>query len=52
MPLVNRILSIKKYLKVKLPKDFNYEIKSVRIKFVANDVYVDVVYKKEIKIEE
>ena len=41
----------KKYLKVKLPKDFKYEIKSVRIKFIANDVYVDVVYKKEIKLE-
>ena len=41
----------KKYLKVKLPKDFKYEIKSARIKFIANDIYVDVVYKKEIKLE-
>jgi IS605 OrfB family transposase len=41
----------KQYLKVKLPENFDYEMKSVRIKFIANDVYVDVVYKKEIKLE-
>ncbi|WP_051524389.1 RNA-guided endonuclease InsQ/TnpB family protein [Sulfurihydrogenibium subterraneum] len=34
----------KQYLKVKLPKDFNYEIKSARIKFIASDIYVDIVY--------
>ena len=39
----------KQYLKIKLPQDFNYEIKSVKLKFTAGDVYIDVVYKKEIK---
>ncbi|RUM62473.1 MAG: transposase, partial [Persephonella sp.] len=39
----------KQYLKVKLPKDFNYEIKSVRLKFIANDIYVDIIYNKEIE---
>ncbi len=34
-----------KYLKVKLPKDFNYEITSFRLKLLANDLYVNVVYK-------
>ncbi len=36
------------YLKVKLPSDIK-DIKSARIKFMASDVYVDVVYKKEIQ---
>jgi IS605 OrfB family transposase len=42
----------KQYLKVKLPKDFNYEIKSVRIKFISSDVYVDLVYEKPLLNDE
>jgi IS605 OrfB family transposase len=41
-----------KWLKVKLPKDFNYEITSFRLKLVADDLYVDVVYKYPLEIKE
>jgi putative transposase len=34
-----------RWLKVKLPKAFNYRITSFRLKFLADDLYVDVVYK-------
>jgi hypothetical protein len=36
----------KQYIKIKLPKDFNCEIKSAKIKFISSDVYVDIVYEK------
>jgi transposase len=41
-----------RWLKVKLPKDFNYEITSFRLKLVADDLYVDLVYKYPLKIKE
>jgi IS605 OrfB family transposase len=41
-----------KWLKVKLPKDFNYEITSFRLKLLANDLYVDVVYKYPLEAKE
>ena len=37
------------YLKVKLPKDFPYRVSSVRLKFFGEDLYVDVVYEREIE---
>jgi len=42
----------KRWLKVKLPKNFSYEISSFRIKLSANDLYIDVVYKYPLKIKE
>ncbi|SNZ02613.1 transposase, IS605 OrfB family, central region [Persephonella hydrogeniphila] len=36
----------KQYIKVKLPKNFNYDIKSAGIKFIASNVYIDIVYEK------
>ncbi len=41
-----------KYLKVKLPKDFPYDISSVRLKLFGDDLYVDVVYQQEIEDKE
>jgi IS605 OrfB family transposase len=41
-----------RWLKVKLPKGFNYEITSFRLKLVANDLYVDVVYKYPLEVKE
>jgi IS605 OrfB family transposase len=41
-----------KWLKVKLPKDFSYEITSFRLKLVADDLYVDVIYKYPLEIKE
>ena len=41
-----------RWLKVKLPKDFSYEISSFRIKLLANDLYIDVVYKYPLEIKE
>ena len=41
-----------RWLKVKLPKNFSYEITSFRIKLLANDLYVDVVYKYPLEIKE
>jgi len=42
-----------RYLKVKLPEYIDREkIKSIRIKTIGSDVYIDVVYAKEIKIPE
>jgi len=41
-----------RYLKVKLPKDFNYEITSFRLKLLADDLYVDVVYKYPLEKKE
>ena len=37
------------YLKIKLPKGFPHKVSSVRLKFFGNDLYVDVVYEREIK---
>ena len=41
-----------RWLKVKLPKDFGYEITSFRLKLLADDLYVDVVYKYPLKVKE
>jgi len=41
-----------RWLKVKLPKDFSYEITSFRLKLLADDLYVDVVYKYPLEIKE
>ena len=41
-----------RWLKVKLPKDFGYEITSFRLKLLADDLYVDVVYKYPLEIKE
>jgi len=41
-----------RWLKVKLPKNFNYEITSFRLKLVADDLYIDVVYKYPLEIKE
>ncbi len=38
----------KEFLKVKLPKDFNFEVKSLRLKLFGTDIYVDTVYKVEV----
>ena len=38
----------KEFLKIKLPKSFNYEIKSVKLKLLGTDVYADVVYRIEL----
>ncbi len=38
-----------KYLKVKLPKNFQYTISSVRLKLFGSDLYVDVVYERQIQ---
>jgi len=37
------------YLKIKLPEGFPHKVSSVRLKFFGNDLYVDVVYEREIK---
>jgi len=41
-----------RWLKVKLPKAFDYEITSFRLKLIADDLYVDVVYKYPLEIKE
>ena len=41
-----------RWLKVKLPKDFSYEITSFRLKLLGDDLYVDVVYKYPLGIKE
>jgi len=41
-----------RWLKVKLPKGFSYEITSFRLKLVANDLYIDVVYKYPLEVKE
>ena len=41
-----------RWLKVKLPIDFDYEITSFRLKLLADDLYVDVVYKYPLEIKE
>ncbi len=41
-----------RYLKVKLPKNFPYDISSVRLKLFGDDLYVDVVYEQEIEVKE
>ena len=41
-----------RWLKVKLPKNFGYEITSFRIKLLADDLYVDIVYKYPLEIKE
>jgi len=41
-----------RWLKVKLPKDFSYEITSFRIKLLADDLYVDVVYNYPLEVKE
>ena len=38
----------KQVLKVKLPKDFDFEIKSIRLKLFGTDVYADIVYRVEV----
>jgi len=38
-----------RYIAVKLPKGFNKRVSSVRLKFFGDDLYVDVVYKEEVK---
>ncbi len=45
----NLIIRLRKgqYLKAKLPKNFKHEISSIRLKFVADEIYVDVVYSNE-----
>ncbi|MGC8734891.1 MAG: ACT domain-containing protein, partial [bacterium] len=43
----NLIIKLKKdrYVKTKLPKDFNYKIVSIGLKMYANDIYVIITYK-------
>ncbi|RTZ61366.1 MAG: transposase [Gammaproteobacteria bacterium] len=41
-----------RWLKVKLPKNFGYKITSFRLKLLADDLYVDVVYKYPLEIKE
>jgi len=41
-----------RWLKVKLPKNFNHKITSFRLKLLADDLYVDVVYKYPLEIKE
>ncbi|ADY72998.1 transposase, IS605 OrfB family [Desulfurobacterium thermolithotrophum DSM 11699] len=45
--LIKLRINSKEFLKVKLPKNFNFEIKSIRLKLFGTDVYADVVYKVE-----
>ena len=47
--LVRLRINGREFLKVKLPKDFNFEVKSLRVKLFGTDVYVDVVYSVEIQ---
>ncbi len=42
----------REFLKVKLPKDFNFGIKSIRLKLFGTDVYADTVYRVEISERE
>jgi len=46
--LIRLRINNKEFLKVKLPKDFNFEIKSLRLKLFGTDIYVDTVYKVEV----
>ncbi len=46
--LIRLRINKKQFLKVKLPKDFDYEIKSIKLKLLWTDIYADVVYKVEI----
>jgi hypothetical protein len=39
----------RKYLKVKLPKWFNYQVSSARLKMIGEDIWVDIVYKYPIE---
>jgi len=45
--LITLRIKSKQFLKVKLPKSFSYEVKSIRLKLFGTDVYADVVYKVE-----
>ncbi|WP_244829555.1 transposase [Desulfurobacterium thermolithotrophum] len=50
--LISLRINNKEFLKVKLPKDFDFEVKSIRLKLFGTDVYADVVYKAELpKVE-
>ncbi|WP_456395683.1 RNA-guided endonuclease InsQ/TnpB family protein [Desulfurobacterium sp.] len=46
--LINLRINNKEFLKIKLPKDFDFELKSIRLKLFGTDVYADVVYKVEL----
>ncbi|WP_297445218.1 transposase [Desulfurobacterium sp.] len=46
--LIRLRINNKEFLKVKLPKDFNFEVKILRLKLFGTDVYVDTVYKVEV----
>jgi len=46
--LIKLRINNKEFLKVKLPKDFNFEIKSLRLKLFGTDIYADIVYKIEV----
>jgi len=37
------------YLKVKLPRNFNHRVSSVRLKLFGDDIYADIVYECEFK---
>jgi len=41
-----------RWLKVKLPKNFGYKITSFRLKLLADDLYVDVVYAYPLEVKE
>jgi len=49
----NNIIIIKlrngNYLKVKLPKDFQYRVSSVRLKLFGDDLYIDIVYEQQVE---
>ena len=46
--LIRLRINKKQFLKVKLPKDFDYEVKSIKLKLLWTDTYADVVYKVEV----
>ena len=46
--LIKLRINSKEFLKVKLPRGFNQEVKSIRLKIFGTDLYAGVVYKVEI----
>jgi len=50
--LVSLRINSKEFLKIKLPKEFNYPVKSVRLKLLGTDIYTDIVYKVNISEQE